>query len=379
MRMPYTTGLLSQIAKTARAGRERFAPPESHVHQVTPEYAEVWFPTGGCIWDELGHCTTCNYGAPQPVSPDAMVRAIEVAVPLLAPTTRTLWVSAFDTLQEREVPADARRRIFRLLGTTPARTVITEAHPASVRAHSVAECVELLDGRTFAIQLGAETMDEFTRYTCVNKPFTNLTLERAVRSIRDVGAQAWANIIVGLPFLTEAEIVDGSARSITEAVGAGFEQVVVFPNHVKENTIADLLARAGRYTPPDLWMIRDVLAGISREIVERVHLGWLDLKSHPGAPNVAFEPDPARTERLRSLLKSFDLQRNLADLDEAFALEAPERPERKEGETLIQRIASQYRWLADTQKGPVWWATNEAAVTAELEAAYAAHLAWRSR
>jgi hypothetical protein len=52
--MPRTTSLLSQIATAVRADRKRFTPPESHFELVTPTYAEVWFPTGGCIWDDPG-------------------------------------------------------------------------------------------------------------------------------------------------------------------------------------------------------------------------------------------------------------------------------------------------------------------------------------
>lgn len=371
--MPRTTSLLSGIATAVRADRMRFTPPESHFEQVTPEYAEVWFPTGGCIWDQIGHCTTCNYGAPAPVEPDAMVRAVQVAIDALAPTTTTVWVSAFDTLQEKEVPADARRRIFRLLATTQASTIITEAHPASVRPATVAECVELLDGRTLGIELGVETMDEFIRYACVNKPFTNVTLERAVTSIHEGGAQAWANLIVGLPFLDEKEVVDISAWSAEKAMELGFEQVVLFPNHTKENTIANLLAQAGRYSPPDLWTMRDVLAGIPDNLIERVHLAWMDLKPHPGAAKVEYEPDPAATEQLRALLQSFNLERDRTALAEALALRAPTRPAPSAGKSLVQRLASHYQWLADTRKGPDWWATNGAVVVAELEAAAGAH------
>jgi len=371
MRMPRTTSLLSGINTKTRADRSRFEPPETYFEQVTDTYAEVWFPTGGCIWDQMGHCTTCNYGAPMPVEPDRMVRAVEVALSNLAPTTETLWISAFDTLQQKEVPAEARRRIFGLLSEVPAGTIITETHPASVRADTVAECVRLLDGRQLGVQLGVETMDEFLRYACVNKPFSNRQLSTAVRTLHDNGAEAWANLILGVPFLTTPEAVRNTTASVRAAAAFDFDNIVLFPNHVKEHTIAFLLAEAERYSPPDLWSMRDVLAGVPDDVLDKVHLAWVELKPHPGAAVVVHEPSRAATERLRDRLERFNLHRDRSALVEALAIPAPEDHidgTGPDGDDLVCRLLGQYEWLADHHGTPDWWQRNAAQVRAELEA-----------
>jgi radical SAM enzyme (TIGR01210 family) len=230
----------------------------------------------------------------------------------------------------------------------------------------VAECVELLGDRTLGIELGVETMDEFVRYACVNKPFTNHTLRRSLSTIHSAGARAWANLIVGLPFLTRAEVVTGTARSIEDALAVGFDQVVLFPNHVKEHTIAHLLAKAGRYVPPDLWTVRDVLAAVSPDLLAKVHLAWVDLKPHPGAATVDFAPDPVATETLRQLLERFNLDRDTAALLEALELPGPAHPVEESDSTLAQRLESHYRWLAETQGEPGWWDKHGADVVDEL-------------
>jgi radical SAM enzyme (TIGR01210 family) len=371
MRMPRTTSLLTGINTSVRANRKRFVPPESYFDQVSATYAEVWFPTGGCVWDAIGHCTTCNYGAPTTVDPDTMVRAVEIAVAQLAPTTETLWVSAFDTLQEREVPAAARRRIFQALSEVPAHTILTETHPASLRAPALAECVAALGDRRLGIQLGVETMDEFVRYACVNKPFSNNQLAHAVHTIHEQGAYAWGNLIVGIPFLNRSEVVQGTIDSICAAAALGFDNIVLFPNHVKEHTIAYLLAEAGRYTPPDLWTMRDVLVGVPAELIDRVHLAWLDLKPHPGAATVVFEPSQLAMDERRGLLDTFNLHRDRAALDAAMALPRPEPgADNDSGADLITRLIDNYQWLADNYGELNWWLTNSAAVQAELQAGY---------
>jgi len=368
--MPHVTSLLSGISMAARANRVRFTPVDSYVNQVTDHYAEVWFPSGGCMWDKLGHCTTCNYGAPVAVGLDAMVSAVKIAAAALRPTTELLWVSAFDTLHEREVPAEARRRIFEVLATTPARTILTEAHPVSVRPAAVAECVELLQGREFGVQLGVETMDEFVRYACVNKPFSNSTLERAVRTLHGAGATAWANLIVGIPFLNRPEVVSGTVKSIRDTAELGFDQIVLFPNHVKEHTVAHIMATAGRYSPPDLWVMRDVLAAVPGELIDRVHLAWLDLKPHPGAPRTAFEPDPAATATLHELLHRFNIDHDRDALQKAIELPDHRHAMPEPSLSLVERLISEYQWLADHHWELGWWEKHAAEVKAELEAGH---------
>jgi radical SAM enzyme (TIGR01210 family) len=369
VRLPLTGRLLSTVGRKAREARSPFEAPESYFNQVSADYAEVWFPSPGCMWDGLGHCTTCNYGAPREVDDDDMVRAVELALDGIAPSTETLWVSAFDTLQHREVPTEVRRRIFALLGSSPAKTILTETHPASIREEVVVECVELLNGRTLALQLGVETMDEFVRFACVNKPFTNVRLARAVEEIRASGAEAWANLIVGIPFLGRAEVVEGTARSVAQALDLGFEAVVLFPNHVKEHTVAHTLATAGRYQPPDLWVIRDVLRETHPELLPRVHLAWLDLKPHPGAPDVVNAPDQSATQRLRGYLDEFNMGRDIGALDTAFLLERPSLARAERPRNLTERLVTEYGWLASTYGEAGWWADNADGVRAELAAA----------
>ncbi|MFI7003456.1 hypothetical protein [Nocardia sp. NPDC050175] len=365
MRMPLTTSLLSRVAVGIRSNRREYIPPAGYLNQVTPQYAEAWFPTKGCFWDAMGHCTTCNYGVSVEVSPDQMVRAAEIAVDSLAPSTRTLWISAFDTLHDREVPPATRREIFAVLARSPVDTILTEAHPASVRSEKVQECVELLDGRTFGIQLGVETMDEFIRYACVNKPYSNTLLARAVDVIHDSDAVAYANLIAGIPFLTEREVVAQTALSVRQAISIGFDQIVLFPNHVKEHTIAFALAESNRYSPPDLWTIRDVLAAVS-DLVSEIHLAWLDLKPHPGAAEVSFEPSRVSTKRLYDLLNQFDHSRSYEPLQEAFDLIRPHTQECTET-SLKSRLLDGYQWLARTFGHDHWWVENEDKIAVEIQ------------
>jgi uncharacterized Fe-S cluster-containing MiaB family protein len=303
-----------------------------------------------------------------------MVRAVQVAAAEIAPTTQTLWVSAFNSLQEREVPGDARHRIFDIIAATPATMVITETHPSTVQAPVLSACISRLGGRTLGVELGVESMDEFVRYACVNKPYTNALLARAVATIHEAGAVAWANLIVGIPFLNAAEVLEDTVRSVHAAAEMGFDRIMLFPNHIKKHTIAHLLAVAGRYNAPDLWLMRDVLAGLPDELVRKVYLAWVDLKPHPGAPEIVFQPDPTRTETLRSLLLEFNWSRDMTVLRRGLALPRPPHDPGAGSASLVDRLLSAYQWLSDNHGGAGWWDAHASEVRNELESGYASSL-----
>jgi radical SAM enzyme (TIGR01210 family) len=370
MRLVHATRLLSKVAIMARRGRVPKVLPPNYFTQVTPQYAEIWFPTAGCTWDAIGHCTTCNYGIAGPVPEEQMYSAVASALERLAPTTTMVWVSAFNTLFEREVPAGARRAIFAAIARTNVKVVVTETHPASVRREIVRECASVLDGRMFGVELGAETMDEFVRYACLNKPFTNELLRRAIAAVHEGGGVVYTNLLAGLPFLSEAEVIADMSRSIADAVAMGCQEVVLFPNHVKDHTVASLLAGAGRYEPPDLWTMQAIIRNTPSELWPRVNFGWLDLKDHPGAARVTNEPDRAGAEALHHLLVTFNNERDLDAAAGAARLATPRVVGRPAETSLPDRILDGYRWLADTYVGAGWWDEFGHVTADEIHSAY---------
>jgi uncharacterized Fe-S cluster-containing MiaB family protein len=247
---------------------------------------------------------------------------------------------------------------------------VTETHPASVRGNVLTACLDQLGGRGLGVELGVETMDEYVRYTCVNKPYSNTLLEKAVTTIHDAGALAWANLLLGITFLDTDEVLADMVRSVHAAADMGFDRIMLFPNHIKPHTVAHLLAGGRRYEAPDMWLMRDVLATLPDELLAKVYLAWVDLKPHPGAPEIVFEPDPTRTELLRERLLEYNWSRDRAVLREALALPRPEYVVDTDRPPLVDRQLAAYEWLSDNHGEQGWWAENADVVRAELEAGY---------
>jgi hypothetical protein len=97
----------------------------------------------------------------------------------------------------------------------------------------------------------------------------------------------------------------------------------------------------------------------------------LDLKPHPGAAKVEFEPSQKDLKRLHEILDAFNLGREPAVLAEAFTLAGPGRHgDDMAASDLVTRLSSGYQWLSDTYGERGWWQANGPQIIAELEQAW---------
>jgi uncharacterized Fe-S cluster-containing MiaB family protein len=88
------------------------------------------------------------------------------------------------------------------------------------------------------------------------------------------GMRVYANVAIGLPFMTPAEAVEDARSSATWALEHGADLVVLFPMHVKAHTLLAHLHEHGRYSSPSLWAIVDVLTGLDPNQLPRVTISW---------------------------------------------------------------------------------------------------------
>ncbi len=362
---------LNRVARRLRKGQPPFDPPKVSFEQRGNTYAEIWFPTNGCRWNKQGYCTTCNFGQPTKVAPAQMVEAVRLALDALSESMpETLCVTSFNMLDETEVPANIRREIFGMLGKTSARRILTESHPDSVRGPAVRECVDLLNGRAFGIEMGIESMNDFVRRCCINKNFTRNRIQEVVHTCHDSGATALANVLLGAPFLSHAESVDDTCQSIVLGADMGIDEFVLFPNHVKPYTVVEWLHRHGLYRPPSLWQLVAVLAGIEPELRNRVNLAWVSSKDHPGAgtglaPSIE-GPDP---ELVVETLLDYDNSRDAGVLQWLFdraksmqsTIEHLQTP--AELRALPERVVHGYEQIGRAVLGNTWWDSHGTAVT----------------
>jgi hypothetical protein len=96
-----------------------------------------------------------------------------------------------------EVPAQARRGIWRLLRASGARRAKTQARPEHVTPEILDEFVAGLPGRRLALHLGLESACPWVLRFCVNRGAGPEEFAKAARLSRGPGVRVRANVILG--------------------------------------------------------------------------------------------------------------------------------------------------------------------------------------
>jgi archaeosine synthase beta-subunit len=239
-------------------------------------FARLWFRTAGCTHDRRGSCAFCNYGRGSNTTAEEMVGFVRDGLrERIASSAGTLLISPSGSMFDpREVPELAQEAIWRLVAATQVRQVLCESRAETVTDAALLRMREALPDRRVAVELGVESADPWVARWVVNKGLRLRDYLSAVGTIRRHRVTCLTNVVVGLPFLTVAETIDDSVRTIRVAQDAGSDACVLFPLHVRPWTVLEWLWRHGTYRPPSLWSLVEVLHRLGPERAARVSISW---------------------------------------------------------------------------------------------------------
>jgi archaeosine synthase beta-subunit len=171
-------------------------------------------------------------------------------------------------LADREIPPDVRTYVLERLGRTSVRRILIESRPEFVTSEKISVLSALVDGRRLEVGIGLESADDHVREVLVRKGFGRGDFERAVRTLAGLPVRLLVYLLVKPLGLTEAAAIEDAVASARYVFDVGREagvaaRVALQPVFVAQGTALETDFLAGRYHPPSLWSVV--------EVVRRVH------------------------------------------------------------------------------------------------------------
>lgn len=238
-------------------------------------FCEIWFLTQGCTHDSCGGCTMCNYGKGANVDKDVILRQVSSRIAELPPNLQELVVSPTGSmLDDEEVSPELRKQILELLHKTECYDFFIETRADTISRNKLQLLKNSIQAERINIEIGVECYNDWVLRNCVNKNMLRSDLEEVLNVIHESGMRAYANIGVGVPFLTEKCSIKLAKRSVRDLFDKGFDCVVLFPYHVKQGTLLEWLWERGYYKCCSLWSIPEVLSEFAPDELERIHISW---------------------------------------------------------------------------------------------------------
>ncbi len=221
--------------------------------------------TRGCYWADAKGCSMCGYAKDtlgRSATPDELAEQTRRALARYRGEPYVKIYTSGSFLDDREVDPESRRRLVAAF-TGSARRLLVETLPEFATPETLGPLRDTFAGE-LEIALGLETTDPTVLAHYVHKNAPPSEYLAAADRVRALGLRAKAYLLLKPPYLTEQESIDDVVRSIGEAAPR-FDALSVNPVHIQNGTVVEWLYHRGRYRPPWLWSVVEVLrAGAAR-------------------------------------------------------------------------------------------------------------------
>ena len=236
---------------------------------------EVWFMTKGCVHDKDGGCTMCNYGKSLLVEDDVILSELKSCFATLPYERYDLLINPSGSfLDDKEVAPELRQGIYALMKNLHFETLTVECRADVVNPAVLEGFKNVFPTNELYVEIGVESLDPWLLRNSINKGLMVENIVNALRMLQAYSIKSIANIGMGLPFINERYNISTAWRSVVQALDMGFDQVIVFPYHIKPGTLLEVLRKQSFYACCSLWSLVELLNMLTDAERERVNISW---------------------------------------------------------------------------------------------------------
>ena len=228
----------------------------------------VVLSTIGCAHarSDAGGCTMCSYlldGVDESPAPEQLVSQFRLAMTALETKSAPLSVKIYTSgsfLDPDEIPPIARSEILRIIAEDKRiREVVLESRPEYIDDRVLSGVRSVLGDRIIEVGMGLESSSDTVRSVCINKNFDLHAFKIALKTAKNHNIGIRAYVLLKPPLLSERDALLDATKTIREAKALGVTTVSLNPVNVQKDTLVEKLWSKGRYRPPWLWSVLEVL------------------------------------------------------------------------------------------------------------------------
>lgn len=184
--------------------------------------------------------------------------------------------------------------------------LVVESLPEYVTAERLQSLLSVLNGTRLRVSIGLECQSDEIRRISINKGFTCHEFEETVELLKAHDVELLTYVFLKPIRLTEREAVLEAIRTVEYAFAVGSDAVALEAGLVVEATIMADWYRKGKYRPPWLWSVVEVLRNTAH--LGSVQVGYFTDEPPPIAlPTNCLKCTPKVLERFDGYRLSGDL------------------------------------------------------------------------
>ena len=215
--------------------------------------------TRGCYWADLKGCSMCGYAKDtlgRSATPAELGEQLDAALRVYRGEPYVKIYTSGSFLDDREVDAASRQHIVEGFAGH-ARRLLFETLPEFAMVGALEPLRNAFSGE-IEVALGLESTQPEVLLRYVNKNSPPTAYLAAADRIRAGGFRVKGYLLLKPPYLTEREAIEDVVTSVRLAA-PHFDALSVNPVHIQNGTVVEWLYHRGRYRPPWLWSLSEVL------------------------------------------------------------------------------------------------------------------------
>lgn len=283
---------------------------QSHFLQLT-------FQTQGCRFSAAGSCSMCNYGYGQQPDDNRLMNELHKVLNNCGNGVETILLGTSGSfLDEKEISESLRNRIFQAVFQSGIPQIIIETHYKSISDNILHRISQLLPSRRIELEVGLETVNPWIGEHILNKHIDLPKFEGMIATAHHYGMTVTVNLLLGIPFYTEAAQLSDTKTSIRWTLSKKADYLIIFPLNIHPYTLFEWLYQKGHVQPPSLWLAVRLLSELDDFELEHVSMAWYGNRSMDyREERVSVLPQACDTcrETLLSFFEMFYVSRDLED------------------------------------------------------------------
>ena len=244
-------------------------------------FLQLTFQTTGCKYNACGSCSMCNYGRGKKPNESSILTILNYVLEECkkTPTESILLGASGSFLDVNEIPEALQTAIMNLVYTSEIQNVIIETHYKSISIDALNRVVHCLPDRRIELEVGLETVNTWLRTHILNKDIDLSRFSDTISIAHRFNMTITANLLLGIPFLSEAAQIADTKESINWALLKGVDYIVVFPVNIHPYTLFEWLYMKGQINPISLWVLFFLLASLNDLQMKHLTISWYGNRS----------------------------------------------------------------------------------------------------
>lgn len=220
--------------------------------------------TNGCSWAKTGGCTMCGYRSASlnNVTSEDLMKQLDQALSRYKDEPFVKIYTSGSFLDENEIPADARDRIFDAF--SGCKRILFESRPEFITKDVLSTVPD-----TVTVSLGLESYDPKVMELSINKGFTPEQCKNAGELVKDAGLDVRTYLLLKPLYMQEGAAIDSAVASARFSDPFS-DEISINPVNVQKGTFVERIWKRGDYRPPWIWSLIEVLKQCSGTVNARL-------------------------------------------------------------------------------------------------------------